>query len=44
MEKVSSCCGAGDRPCSEDGPSFEDIGICPDCRDHCEFVELAENG
>jgi hypothetical protein len=32
MGLVSSCCGAGDI-------SFEDYGICPDCREHCEFVD-----
>jgi hypothetical protein len=29
---VSNCCGA---------PSYggEDYGICPECHDHCEFVD-----
>lgn len=37
---VSDCCGAADRDAGDgDGPSYEDIGFCPECRDHCEFVE-----
>ena len=28
--KISDCCGA-----SADGN--EDYGICPDCKEHCEF-------
>ena len=36
--KVSSCCGAEDRDAgSGDGPSYSDIGICPDCKDHTDF-------
>jgi hypothetical protein len=35
-EKLSACCSADmSRLVSEDGPSFEDIGICPECHDHC---------
>lgn len=35
-EPVSNCCAANmSRLVSEDGPSFEDLGICPDCHDHC---------
>lgn len=33
---LSNCCSANmSRLVSEDGPSFEDIGICPECHDHC---------
>jgi hypothetical protein len=32
MSKVSSCCGAS-------GFEFEDYGICPDCKEHCDFEE-----
>lgn len=32
--KVSDCCQA---PCIE-----TDYGICPDCKEHCEFVDLIE--
>ena len=39
VELVSDCCGAEDGPVSIDGPSWSDVGICPDCREHCEFVE-----
>jgi len=35
MELVSSCCGAS-------GFEFEDYGICPDCREHCDFVDLED--
>jgi len=35
----SDCCGALDGEATEDGPSWSDVGICPDCREHCEFVE-----
>ena len=35
-EVLSNCCSANmSRLVSEDGPSFEDIGICPECHDHC---------
>ena len=39
---VSNCCGAEDGCTSLDGPSWSDIGICPDCREHCEFIEEDE--
>lgn len=29
---ISNCCGASDI-------RFEDYGICPDCREHCEFID-----
>lgn len=32
--KVSDCCGA-----SATDPVMLDYGICPDCKDHCEFVD-----
>ena len=35
----SNCCGVEDRSVSEDGPEWSDIGLCPECREHCEFVE-----
>ena len=31
--KISECCGA---PIPLDG---EDYGICPDCKEHCEYIE-----
>ena len=37
--KYSTCCGVADTAISMDGPDFSDIGICPRCRDHCEFEE-----
>ena len=33
--KVSECCGAYHE-------MAEDYGICPDCKEHCEFVEEDE--
>lgn len=34
--KVSDCCGA---PAYSNGDSStEDFGICPDCREHCEYI------
>lgn len=41
-EPVSDCCGAPDEPVSLDGPSWGDLGICPQCREHCDFVEEEE--
>jgi hypothetical protein len=32
--KVSDCCGA-----EATDPVMEDYGICPDCKDHCEFKD-----
>ena len=37
-ETYSDCCGAADGAVSEDGPSWSDIGFCPTCREHCEFI------
>ena len=34
--KYSSCCGA-------EAGDFEDVGICPDCKEHCEFIEDDED-
>ena len=39
MSTYSSCCGIEDGCTSLDGPSWSDIGICPDCKDHCDFIE-----
>jgi hypothetical protein len=41
-ERISECCGAEDRSVGIDGPDFSDLGICPDCQDHCEFEEVEE--
>jgi hypothetical protein len=32
----SDCCGASDH--SDGDSSFADYGICPDCREYCEFI------
>lgn len=34
--KISNCCGAGDL-------MYEDFGICPDCKEHCDFIEEDED-
>ena len=34
--KVSDCCGASH-------PDAEDYGICPDLREHCDFIEEEED-
>jgi len=39
-ELVSNCCGAAPLEHFETGMSTEDIGICPDCREHCEYIDL----
>jgi hypothetical protein len=33
---VSECCGA-------EAGEFEDAGICPDCLEHCDFIEDEED-
>lgn len=40
--EVSTCCFAVDRPTDIDGPSYEDIGYCPECRDHTEFITVCD--
>lgn len=30
---VSNCCGV------EPYGNFEDMGLCPKCKDHCEYLE-----
>lgn len=34
---VSYCCAAPDR--SNGDMTYSDIGICPECKEHCEFLE-----
>jgi len=36
MNKISECCGA------EPIGVSEDIGICPECKDHCEYLTEEE--
>lgn len=35
-DSVSDCCGAEPRGNGDSDSS--DIGICPDCQDHCEYI------
>lgn len=37
MERVSDCCGA--EPVGE----AEDLGLCPECMDHCTYVDAGED-
>ena len=41
--KVSNCCGVPNRNIGEDGPDYEDLSICPDCKDHCIYIEEGED-
>ena len=36
METVSDCCGAAP------WLGNKDFGLCGDCKEHCEFVELED--
>ena len=36
-EWVSDCCGA------DMGGVYSDILICPDCKDHCDAIDLNED-
>lgn len=35
-EFLSSCCGAAS--------AHMEYGICPECKDHCEFTKVDEDG
>jgi hypothetical protein len=35
-ELLSDCCGASDE--SNGDGCLSDYGICPECREHCEFI------
>lgn len=35
--KVSDCCGA-----EATDPVMEDVGICPECQEHCEFEHVQD--
>ena len=37
--KVSECCGAAPIEDYESGASYEDAGICSDCKERCVYVE-----
>ncbi len=37
---VSDCCGA--EPLGNGDCDSSDIGICPECGEHCEYVELID--
>jgi hypothetical protein len=33
--KYSRCCGA-------EAGDFEDVGICPECKEHCDWIDDEE--
>ena len=41
MDFVSDCCGVPPRGNGDCDTS--DIGICPECGDHCEYVDMSED-
>ena len=38
---ISNCCGAENT--GNGDVDFAEFGICPDCKEHCEFEELGED-
>lgn len=38
--KLSNCCGA--EAYSNGDSGTEDYGICPDCKEHCELIEVCD--
>ena len=34
----SSCCGVEDGLADINGPDWSTLGMCPKCKEHCEFV------
>lgn len=36
--KISDCCGA--EAYSNGDSSTEDYGICPECKEHCEYIDV----
>jgi hypothetical protein len=41
MDFVSDCCGVPPRGNGDSDTS--DIGICSECGDHCEYVDMSED-
>jgi len=37
---ISSCCGA--QPRGNGDSDSSDIGICPDCGEHCEYIDAED--
>ena len=38
---VSNCCDAPNRAIDmETGIDYHDLGICPNCKEHCDWVDL----
>jgi transcription initiation factor IIE alpha subunit len=40
MEYVSDCCAVPPR--SNGDSDTSDIGICPECGEHCEYVDMSD--
>lgn len=36
---ISNCCYEPDRDLGKDGPAYTDIEMCPECKEHCEWVD-----
>jgi hypothetical protein len=39
---VSNCCGASNR--GNGDSDYAEYGICPECKEHCEFVDDDDSG
>ena len=37
---VSSCCGA--YPAGNGDMDYEDLGMCSDCKEHCDYIDENE--
>jgi hypothetical protein len=40
--KYSNCCGARDRMIYGDDASYSDYDICPECKEHCDWITIQE--
>ena len=40
--KVSDCCGASPAVIGDYDCDTSDFGICPECKEHCEYIEEDE--
>jgi hypothetical protein len=37
--KISNCCSSPDGGTDSNGPSWSDLGMCPECHEYCEFID-----
>ena len=40
MALISDCCGAANRGNGDN--DYGEFGICPECKEHCEFIDEEE--